>query len=286
MRRKLRRVRGEGEGPGRARVAAMTSPPLHPGPARRDVPRREHVLDPLFALVRASLRRANDLRIAVGIVVVTGMALCVAATWAFGLIARQIERGSTQAFDEAVLHYLAAHRIPWLARAMLEITALGTGLVVFMIVGVAALFLWLTKHRWSATLLVTATLGGLILNSVLKLAFNRPRPRIIPWVTPVVSSSFPSGHSMNAAIVYLTVAWLAARLMTGRAGRWALMIATLLLVLLIGASRVYLGVHYPSDVIGGYVLGIAWAAFCMAMLETVQGYARRRGERRGEEGKV
>ena len=261
---------------------AITLPPGD----RRDAPRRSHWLDPLFILVRALVRRAHDFRLAVGIVVLIGMALCVAATWAFGLIARQIERGSTQAFDDAVLHYLAAHRIPWLARAMLEVTALGTGLVVFMIVGVAALFLWLTTHRWSALLLLVATFGGLILNNVLKLVFNRPRPQVIPWVTPVVSSSFPSGHSMNAAIVYLTVAWLAARLMKGRWARWVLMLATFALVLLIGASRVYLGVHYPSDVLGGYVLGVAWAAFCMAMLETVQAYARRRGAPRGEAAKV
>src|SRR4051812_23484137 len=119
-RRKMTNHRARGEGPARARGAAMTSPPHHPAPERRDeARRRRHLLDPIFALVRAALRRGNDLRIAIGIVVLIGMVLCVAATFVFGLLARQIRRGSTQAFDDAVLHYLAAHRIHWLERSML-----------------------------------------------------------------------------------------------------------------------------------------------------------------------
>jgi undecaprenyl-diphosphatase len=158
---------------------------------------------------------------------------------------------------------------------MLEVTALGTGTVVMMIVAVAALFLVLTQHKYSAILLVASALGGLVLNGVLKLGFNRPRPSIILHTVYTVSSSFPSGHAMSAAIVYSTVAYLAARLQKRLWARWLLMIIAFIVIMLIAFSRLYLGVHYPSDVVAGIVIGLAWAAFCMAALEAIQKYGAR-----------
>jgi undecaprenyl-diphosphatase len=159
---------------------------------------------------------------------------------------------------------------------MLEITALGTGAVVMMVVAVAALFLFLTQHKYSALLLLASTLGGLVLNGVLKLGFNRPRPSLIVPAVHTVSSSFPSGHAMSAAIVYFTVAYLAARLHKRKWARWLVMTAALVLVALIAFSRVYLGVHYPSDVIAGVAIGLGWAGFCMATLEAIQKFGLRR----------
>jgi undecaprenyl-diphosphatase len=144
-----------------------------------------------------------------------------------------------------------------------------------MIVGVSALFLSLTRHRYSALLLLVATAGGLALNMVLKLFFDRPRPNVIVWGTNAVSSSFPSGHAMSATIVYSTVAYLAARLARRRWQRWIVMSLAAIVILLISASRLYLGVHYPSDVLAGAVVGLAWAAFCMATLETIQKFSKR-----------
>jgi undecaprenyl-diphosphatase len=158
---------------------------------------------------------------------------------------------------------------------MIELTSLGTGIVVAMIVAVAALFLWLYDYKNSSTLLLVTTLGGLLLNNVLKLGFDRPRPEFFAWGTHVVSSSFPSGHAMSAAIVYPTVAYLAARVQKSILARTATLLAAALLVLLISVSRVYLGVHYPSDVAAGVVVGLAWSAFCMTTLEIAQLYARR-----------
>jgi undecaprenyl-diphosphatase len=158
---------------------------------------------------------------------------------------------------------------------MLEITALGTGTVVMMIVGVAGLFLWLTQHRYSAMLLLASTAGGIVLNGLLKVRFDRPRPHVITWGANAVSSSFPSGHAMSATIVYGTVAYLAARLQQRVWARWLTMGLALLLIALIGLSRIYLGVHYPSDVLAGAIIGLAWAGFCMAMLEAVQRIAQR-----------
>jgi undecaprenyl-diphosphatase len=158
---------------------------------------------------------------------------------------------------------------------MLEVTSLGTGSVVTMIVGVAALFLWLNQHKHSAILLLVATIGGMVLNNLLKLGFSRARPDVIPWATTATFYSFPSGHAMSATIVYSTVAYLAARLQRTHAARVSIMLLATLIILLICGSRLYLGVHYPSDVIAGIVIGLAWAGFCMATLEAIQLYARR-----------
>jgi undecaprenyl-diphosphatase len=173
------------------------------------------------------------------------------------------------------MHWMAAHQNPTMQKVMLEVTALGTGTVVAMIVFVAGMFLWLNKHKHSALLLLAATFGGLVLNNFLKMGFNRPRPQIFQWATYAVSSSFPSGHAMSSVIVYGTVAYLAARLQQRLASRVLTLTFAAVIILLICASRMYLGVHYPSDIAAGLVVGLAWAGFCMAVLEAAQLYAKR-----------
>jgi undecaprenyl-diphosphatase len=113
-----------------------------------------------------------------------------------------------------------------------------------------------------------------------KLAFDRPRPQVFTWGTHAATTSFPSGHAMSAAAVYGTIAFLAARLAHRRAVRIGVHGAAAVLVLAICFSRIYLGVHYPSDVVAGALLGAAWAAFCAAVLEAAAWAARRRGGRR------
>jgi undecaprenyl-diphosphatase len=174
---------------------------------------------------------------------------------------------------------MGAHHSPVLDNIMLEVTALGTGTVVMMIVAVAALFLVLTQHKYSAILLLVSTGGGLILNLILKMGFDRPRPAIFVPEVQAFSSSFPSGHAMSAAIVYGTVAYLAARLHKRRWAKALIMLVALIVILLICISRLYLGVHYPSDVVAGVSIGLAWAAFCMATLEAIQRFGARRDPR-------
>ncbi len=228
------------------------------------------VFDPFFMLLRAVRGRALSLHAAVGIFVLAGGMAAVAGTAAFAWIASHVRAGRTQAFDEAVLDYMGRHRSPLLEQAMLEITFLGTGLVVVVIAVVAATFLWLSQHRYPAALLVVATLGEIVLNNVMKLGFARPRPHLFTWGTQAMSSSFPSGHAMSAAVVYGTVAYLAARLQRRRWARVVTFLVAAVMILLICFSRLYLGVHYPSDVAAGAVVGLAWAGFCMATLEAVQ----------------
>lgn len=230
---------------------------------------------PVLSVLQASIEKAHTVIGGIGVFLVAGVAVCGFAAWVFGEIAETVMAGKTQAFDENVLRWLGAHHMKLLDGAMLEITALGTGMVVMMIVSISALFLALTRHRYSALLLIVATVGGLGLNLVLKLFFDRPRPQVFVWGTTAVSSSFPSGHAMSATIVYSTVAYLAARLQKHAWQRWLTLSLAAVVIILISLSRLYLGVHYPSDVLAGGAIGLAWAAFCMATLEAIQRFAER-----------
>ena len=235
--------------------------------------------DVVFAIVRGIGRVAQNFYATFGIILSAGAAVAIVGTYLFAEFAGQVSSGRTQAFDDAVLRWVAEHRSPGFEPVALEITFLGTGTVVLALVAVSGMFLWLSNHKYSAVLLLVSTVGGIVLNNVLKVGFGRPRPQIIDWGTDVVSWSFPSGHAMSAAVVYGTVAYLAARLQRRHLHRVLTMCAAILLILLIAASRVYLGVHYPSDVLAGIIIGLAWAAFCMALLEAIQLYARRRAPR-------
>lgn len=231
--------------------------------------------DPLFRTLRSLIERGGTIVGGLGVFLVGGIVVAAIGTWIFTEITETVIAGRTQAFDDAVLQWLSTRHAPLLDGAMLEITALGTATVVLMIVCVAALFLTLTRHKYSALLLLVATAGGLLLDLLLKLRFDRPRPHIFTWGTQAVSSSFPSGHAMSATIVYGTVAYLAARLQKRRWARWLTMLVAAVVIALICFSRLYFGVHYPSDVLAGVVIGLAWAAFCMATLEAIQRYAQR-----------
>jgi undecaprenyl-diphosphatase len=233
------------------------------------------VADMLYLLLRTIGRHAHSFYTALGAYLVLGFAIAALAVWGFAEFADVVEAGATLEFDLAAMEWMESHRLELLDRFLLDVTALGTGLVVLIIVGVAGLFLALTDHRYSAILLLVATAGGQLLNSVLKLFYDRPRPSNIEALTHTMSTSFPSGHAMSAVIVYGTVAYLAARLQKERWARAVTMLAAVIIIIAIAASRVYLGVHYPSDVLAGTIVGAAWAAFCMAGLEAVRVFASR-----------
>lgn len=232
--------------------------------------------DVLFTIIRGIGSIAHNVYATFGILILVGAAVALGGTYAFAELAGHVTSGATQRFDDSVLQWIYQNRPPMLEPVMLEITFLGTGTVVLMLVAVSGLFLWLSNHRFSAVLLAIATVGGLLLNNLLKFGFGRPRPQIFDWGTEVVSWSFPSGHAMSSAVVYGTVAYLAARLQKRRTHRVLTMMGAVLVILLISVSRLYLGVHYPSDVIAGVIIGLAWAGFCVASLEAFRLYARNR----------
>jgi undecaprenyl-diphosphatase len=255
------------------------APPVEQAPPRDRRP-APHPSGPLGAVLVGALRlvrtRLHNLRAALGVVVLAGAALAALLGVGFAWIAHRVRAGSTQAFDEGVLRWVGAHRIGWLENTMLELTFLGTGTVVVTIAGVAALFLALTRQRMAAALLLWSTIGAILLNNVLKAAFVRPRPELFTWGTHVRTTSFPSGHAMSAAAIYATVAFLAARLARTRRTRIVIYAVAAAIIVVVAASRVYLGVHYPTDVAAGMLVGLAWAAFCTAALEAGQFLGGRR----------
>lgn len=230
--------------------------------------------DVIFRTLRFIGRHVGNAYAMFGIFLVSGTAIAGLFTWSFAKFAGKVRKGSTQPFDDAVMHWVGAHQNQTVQRVMLEITSLGTGVVVGMIVLVTGMFLWLNHHRHSSILLIAATLGGLVLDNLLKIGFNRPRPQIFEWGTYAASSSFPSGHAMSSVIVYGTVTYLAARLQRRLASRILTFVFAAIVIGLISISRIYLGVHYPSDIIAGLMIGLAWAGFCMAVLEAAQLYAK------------
>jgi membrane-associated phospholipid phosphatase len=247
---------------------------------RTDARGRFHMVwDLIFGGLRSLGVRANSFYATVGVFLVIGVVIAIAGTLAFAEVGEWVQKGITQSFDVAVLEWMHQHHSPLLTQVATELTYLGTGTVVMMIVAVAALFLWHTQHKHSARLLLAAVAGNIILNGVLKLAFHRARPTVFEWQTTAVSSSFPSGHAMSATVCYGTVAYLVIRLEKHRWSRVLTGIAAVVLILLICTTRLYLGVHYPSDVIAGMLVGLAWAGFCMATLEASLVIARRRAPR-------
>ena len=233
------------------------------------------IWDVAFTGVRWMSAHVRNAYTTFGILILGGLAFAIALTYGFAKIASKVVSGGTSGFDDASMRFMGSHQVPWISNMMVEVTMLGTGIVVAMMIAISALFLWLYDYKNSATLLLVTTLGGMLLNTVLKLGFDRPRPQFFDWGTHAMTSSFPSGHAMSAAIVYPTVAYLAARLQKSHWARVATMLSAAILVVLISLSRVYLGVHYPSDVIAGVVVGLAWSAFCMTTLEVAQLYAKR-----------
>jgi undecaprenyl-diphosphatase len=241
---------------------------------------RFHMLwDLVFKGLRTLGMHAGSFYTTVGIFLVVGVLIAIAGTLAFAELGEWVRKGATQQFDTAALQWIGRHHTPLLTQIATELTYLGTGSVVLAIVAVAALFLWHTEHKHSARLLLAAVAGNILLNGMLKLSFSRPRPDVFAWQTHAMSFSFPSGHAMSATVCYGTVAYLVMRLQKHRWSRVLTGTGAVILILLICATRLYLGVHYPSDVIAGMLIGLAWAAFCMATFEASLVLARRRAPR-------
>lgn len=205
--------------------------------------------------------RAEDIRLAIATIVVAAPCAC------FVVIAHEIMEGETFRFDKAVLialrHETALH-IPigpeWLLQTMTDISALGgTSLTVIIVAIIGGFFCLINKYRALIYLLVSVC-GGAFVMQMMKGFFNRPRPTEVPHLQEITETSFPSGHSMVAAIVYLTLAAILAKTTKSHKLKAYYLAVALSLALLIGLSRIYLGVHYPSDVIAGWLAGAVWAS--------------------------
>ncbi|HEY6632514.1 MAG TPA: phosphatase PAP2 family protein [Rhizobiaceae bacterium] len=151
---------------------------------------------------------------------------------------------------------------PWLEEAVRDVTGLGS-MVVLVLVTAATIVYLLLIARWREALMVlVAVVGGQVLSSLLKLGIDRPRPELVPHLAEVLTLSFPSGHAMMSAVTYLTLGSMLAGIVPGRATKIYVLGVAVLITLLVGVSRIYLGVHWPSDVLAGWCAGFAWAILC------------------------
>lgn len=231
-------------------------------------------------VVRTVGRKLHSVYAALGLVLTAGLVLAVLGIWGFAAVAEEVMGGGTQAVDTAILRWINSHAAPGIDRVILDVTSLGDTLVVAVTALVAAGFLRAAGRGSLAILVLVAVAGGGLLNHVLKWGFQRPRPEVFQLETPFarpISASFPSGHSTSAAILFLIIAYAISCLGPPRHIRvltWALAVV---LMLAVGASRVYLGVHYPSDVAAGLLFGFVWTVVCILVME-VHEVLRSRGE--------
>ncbi len=154
----------------------------------------------------------------------------------------------------------------WLLEAIRDLTSLGGVLLRNLIALGAVIALLFLRLRREAVLLAATIAGGWILNTLVKLAVGRPRPLIVPHLTEAGGESFPSGHSFNSAVVYIAIALAFAAMSPLRGVRWTLIAAAIVLSLSVAFTRVWLGVHFPSDVIAGWLGGAGWAFLATAIL--------------------
>jgi undecaprenyl-diphosphatase len=205
------------------------------------------------------------------------MVLIAGGVWLFAELAGEVREGETRQIDEAIL---MAMRNPedlsdplgprWLEEMERDFTALGGVGVLSVLTLLISAFLALDKKGRAAVLVLIAVGGALLLSTLLKSGFQRPRPDLVPHGSYVYTTSFPSGHSMMSAATYLTLGALLARVQPRRRLKVLLLGFATLLTLIVGFSRVYLGVHWPTDVLAGWTAGGIWALICWLIARKLQ----------------
>lgn len=230
-------------------------------------------------------RRAGDWFARTELAVLLAALAAAVGALAFLVVADRVTGGPPGHTDERLIRALRepndpANPIgpPWVEEVARDVTALGGYAVLTLLVAAVAGYLLLSRRSHAAVFVVAATLGGLLVSNTLKGFYDRPRPAVVPHLSHVSSPSFPSGHAMLSAVVYLTLGALLGRVVEGRWLRVYFLGVAVVLTVLVGVSRVYLGVHYPTDVVGGWAAGVAWAVGCWLAVRHLQ----RRGLVEGE----
>lgn len=210
------------------------------------------------------------------------LAIFVAAVLisAFGVLADEVSEGATAAVDQAAIMALRTNGNPadpigpaWVEEVGRDITALGSFVFLGFVLVASIGYLLLVRKRALAALMGVAVLGGMLISTLLKMGFDRPRPTI-PHAARVFTASFPSGHATLSAVTFLTLGALLTRMTDDMRVKLYFTVLAAFLTIAVGLSRIYLGVHYPSDVLAGWCVGAAWAIICWAGAIWLQ----RRGE--------
>ena len=196
---------------------------------------------------------------------IVGLASCLLILFVLAKLAEEVLEGDTFAFDTTFLLWLHHFANPNLDHLMLFLTNLGNPITVVIVAGITVLLLWWRSYREEAKVFILACLGGLILNTGLKLFFSKPRPELWESLIAEKSFSFPSGHALGSMVLYGFIAYeLATHYPHLSKVIYSL---TVILIVAIGISRPYLGVHWPTDIIAGYGVGFLWLMICITMLK-------------------
>jgi len=209
------------------------------------------------------------------------LAAAAFAVWLFLELADGVMEGETRAFDESVLLAFREDADTddpvgpvWVEELARDVTGIG-GVVVLTFTTLAVTGFFLLQRKWHLAIYVAvAVASGSLASALLKAGFDRPRPDLVAHGQAVYTASFPSGHSMLSALVFLTLGALLAEAQKERGMRLYVLGLAAGLALAVGVSRVYLGVHWPSDVLGGWAAGAGWALACWALSR----YLRRHGQ--------
>jgi undecaprenyl-diphosphatase len=200
------------------------------------------------------------------------LALIAGGVFAFIMIAHAVSEQETLAFDVKILKAMREPGDPddpigpfWLEEMGRDVTGLGGFAIIAMVTLGATLYFLVRQREWALELLTTAVVGGAALTGLLKLVFRRPEPALVPDEAFLYATSFPSGHAMVATILYPTLAFILTRRYRDPGTKLVLLGSAAIVSLLVGVSRVYLGVHWPTDVLAGWAGGVAWAAACWAV---------------------
>lgn len=200
---------------------------------------------------------------------VIGIGVCL-LLWGFLALASEVMEGDTTTLDTTILRSLRNADDPsrpigpgWLQNAVVDLTAIGGPTVLWLVVLSVVGFLVLQARYHTAVVVMATAASGDLLNVLLKNLFLRPRPDVVPHLRDVSgTTSFPSGHAMESAIIYLTLGAMLMQLAERRLTKMYCIGLAAFLTLLVGVSRVYLGVHYPTDVVAGWMFGFFWASLC------------------------
>ncbi len=208
--------------------------------------------------------------------VLLGFVAIASGIWIFMAIAGEVNEGDTQSFDRKVL--LSMRRSsdltplgpPAFQEAARDVTALGGTAVLSLLTLITAGFLLLDGKRHLSFFVLGSVVSGVLMSNLLKSMFQRARPDIVPHADLVFTTSFPSGHSMLSAVAYLTMGALLARAHKRRSVKIYFIATGLVLTFVVGLSRVYLGVHWPTDVLAGWTAGASWAILCSLIARKLQ----------------
>lgn len=207
----------------------------------------------------------SKIRSLISIIRLGGLAVAALAMWGFATIAQEVWEKETYAFDTSILLYLRSLHDPLRDRVMLAFTFFGEPNLLLALSVSLGIILWVRKHRSEATTIAVTGAGALGLNILLKQLFARARPQLWERTVDVRFYSFPSGHAMISMVIYGLLGYLLDSRFPKQ--RWWIYSLTVILVAVIGLSRLYLGVHWPTDIIAGYTAGLVWLIACIYSLE-------------------